>query len=241
MAALSTGPIAGFIKEYDLFAFPFLFKNTDHFWKVLDGEIGDLFLKKLETIGIKGLIFQDDGTRNVMNSKHSVFTPDDLRGIRIRVMESPIFMASINAMGAIAVPMSYTEVYTALQQKIIDGVENTLNVVLDANWWEVCKFLSLTNHFQVPNLVIMNLDLFNSLSSLEQQSIMQAAKESITVNKELVSKFQEESLEKLKEEGVIVNEVDQESFIKAAKSVYDEFASEYGLEDIISEIESMPR
>ena len=116
MAQDSTGPIAGFIPEFDLFSLPYLFRNTDHFVKVVNGPVGAKFFELLEKRGMKGLCWFDNGYRSVFNSKRPIRTPEDMKGLKIRVMESPIMVDTINAMGGSATPMAYGELYTSLHK-----------------------------------------------------------------------------------------------------------------------------
>lgn len=239
MATPSAGPIAGFIPEFDMFGLPYLFENSEHFWSVVGGDVGQEFLEKLEAINIKGLFMHDDGTRNVINVKRPIYEPEDLDGIQIRVMEASVFMDSLEAMGAVPVPMGYTEVYSGMEAGVIDGAENTLNNILDENYHEVADYVSITDHMRVPNPVIMNLDLYNSLTEDEQNAIRQAAADSVERNKELVAEFQQDSLEELENEGAQVNEANIGAFVDATAEVREEYAEELGVTDILEEIERL--
>lgn len=230
MAQVSTGPIAGFIPEFDLFSLPYVFRNTDHFVKVVNGPVGAKFFELLEKRGIKGLSWFDNGYRSVFNRKRSVRTPEDMKGLKIRVMESPIMVDTINSMGGSATPMAYGELYTALQQGVLDGAENAPGNVLNDKFYEVTKYYSLTNHFRPPGVVGISLKVWNRLSKEHQAVLLDEAKALQTYEIELTQKVQQEAIEQLKAKGVQINEVDFDAFLKAVKPVHDKFSARFGPE-----------
>jgi tripartite ATP-independent transporter DctP family solute receptor len=235
MAQVSTGPVAGFIPEFDLFSLPYMFRNTDHFVKVISGPVGAKFFDLLEKRGIKGLCWFDNGYRSVFNSKRPIRTPEDMKGLKIRVMESPIMVDTINAMGGSATPMAYGELYTALQQGVLSGAENAPGNVFNDKFYEVTKYYSLTNHFRPPGVVVISLRVWNRLSKEDQAVLQEEAKALQTYEIDLTQKVEKESIEKLKAKGMQINEVDFDAFQKAVKPVHDKFAARFG-PDLIKQV-----
>ncbi len=238
MAQVSTGPVAGFIPEFDLFSLPYMFRNTDHFVKVINGPVGAKFFELLEKRGIKGLCWFDNGYRSVFNSKRPIRTPEDMKGLKIRVMESPIMMDTINSMGGSATPMAYGELYTALQQGVLSGAENAPGNVFNDKFYEVTKFYSLTNHFRPPGVVAISLKVWNRLSKADQAVLQEEAKALQTYEIDLTQKVEKDSLEKLKAKGMQINEVDFDAFQKAVKPVHDKFAARFGSDQIKQVLET---
>jgi len=238
MAQVSTGPIAGFIPEFDLFSLPYMFRNTDHFVKVINGPVGAKFIDLLEKRGIKGLCWFDNGYRSVFNSKRPIRTPEDMKGLKIRVMESPIMVDTINAMGGSATPMAYGELYTALQQGVLSGAENAPGNVFNDKFYEVTKYYSLTNHFRPPGVVAISLKVWNRLTKEDQAVLQEEAKALQTYEIDLTQKVEKDSIEKLKAKGMQINEVDFEAFQKAVKPVHDKFAARFGPELIKQVLET---
>lgn len=235
MAQVSTGPVAAFIPEFDLFSLPFLFRDTDHFTKVIGGPAGVKFFELLEKRGIKGLCWFDNGYRSVFNSKRPIKTPEDMKGLKIRVMESPIMIDTINAMGGSATPMAYGELYTAIQQGVLSGAENAPGNVFNDKFYEVTKYYSRTNHFRPPGVVAISLKVWNRLSKEDQAVLQQEAKALQTYEIDLTQKVEKESLEKLREKGMQLNEVDVDAFQKAVKPVHDKFSARFG-PDLIKQV-----
>jgi len=235
MAQVSTGPVAAFIPEFDVFSLPYMFRDTDHFVKVINGPLGVKFFELLEKRGIKGLCWFDNGYRSVFNSKRSIRTPEDMKGLKIRVMESPIMIDTINAMGGSATPMAYGELYTALQQGVLSGAENAPGNVFNDKFYEVTKYYSLTNHFRPPGVVVISLKVWNRLSKEDQAFLLDEAKPLQTYEIELTQKVQSESIEKLKAKGMQINEVDYNAFFRAVKPVHDKFSARFGA-DLIKQV-----
>lgn len=235
MAQVSTGPMAGFLPEFDLFSLPYMFRNADHFVKVINGPVGAKFFDLLEKRGIKGLCWFDNGYRSVFNSKRPIRTPEDMKGMKIRVMESPIMVDTINAMGGSATPMAYGELYTALQQGVLTGAENAPGNVYNDKFYEVTKYYSLTNHFRPPGVVAISLKVWNRLSKEDQATLQEEAKALQTYEIELTQKVEKDSLEQLKAKGMQINEVDFDAFQKAVKPVQDKFSARFG-PDLVKQV-----
>lgn len=236
----STGPMGGFEKKFMLFDFPFLFKNKEQAYSVLDGEIGQYVMGLLDKIGIKGLAWYENGFRHFTNSKRPVNTPEDVKGLKLRTMENKIHMALWRAMGADPTPMAWGEVFTALQQGTVDGQENPIPIIYVQKINEVQKHLAITGHVFSPAMIAVAKAKFDALPKEHQDIIMKAAKESALYQREQITKMENEQVQKLKDLGMLVTMPDVAAFREATKSVYDEFRGELGddaklLDKILSE------
>lgn len=211
MAISPITPLASFYNDFYLFDAPFVFFNYEDAYSVLDGEIGQAMLKDLEKYQLKAFGFGENGFRYLTNSKVPVKTPSDLKGLKIRVMENEVQLATWKAFGANPTPMSFNELYTALQQKTVDGEENSLGIIDSSQFMTVQKYLSLAQHTYVPFVFCMNLNKFNSLSAEDQKIIENAAKVWVTKQREYSQKYDKEILDKIRNtEGVEVIDITDE-------------------------------
>lgn len=234
MGIITGGPIINFLPTFGVLDLPFLFESPEHAYKVLDGPVGDNFKKEMEKQGWKALAYGERGFRNLTNNKRPVVTPADMKDLKIRVMQNPIYIDSFTALGANAVPMAWTEALTALQQGTIDGQENPLNVIAAYNINESNKFLSISRHAYAPNVIIMSMRTWNKLTPEQQALAQQAADEAAKYNREIDNKMEAEWLQSLKDKGMQVSEPDLAAFREAVKSVYEKYEAQYGKELIES-------
>jgi len=234
---ITSGPFINFVPEFGVFDLPFLFRSPEHAYAVLDGPVGKSILKKMESQGWKGLAYGERGFRNLTNSKRPVRTPEDMEGLKIRLMQNPVYVDSFKALGANAVPMAWTEALTALQQKTIDGQENPLNVIVAFKLYESQQYLSLTRHAYAPNVIMMSMKSWNKLT-LEQQEIVQnAALLAAEANRNHDNSKAAEWVEFLKEQGMeVVEDPDLEAFREAVQPVYDKYGTEFA--DLLEQIEA---
>ncbi|WP_321992285.1 TRAP transporter substrate-binding protein [Marispirochaeta aestuarii] len=235
MTIVSTGPLGGFAPEIGVVDLPFLFTSSEHAYNVLDGEIGRNIMKKFEPNGIVGLSFMENGWRSISTSDKKIVVPDDLKGMKIRTMENKVHMASFKAMGAAPVPMVWGEVYTSLQQGVIDGQENPPVILATNALWEVQKYYALTNHFYTPQAFLMSKKTSDSLPSEYMDIIMKAAQEATDYQRQLMAEQTSEYIATLKQNGMEVYDVDRSKFQQAAKAVYQEYESVFG-KDLIDSI-----
>jgi tripartite ATP-independent transporter DctP family solute receptor len=234
MGIITGGPIINFLPGFGILDLPFLFSTPEHAYKVLDGPVGEKFKKDMEGQGWKALAYGERGFRNLTNNKRPVVTPDDLKDLKIRVMQNPIYIDSFTALGANAVPMAWTEALTALQQGTIDGQENPLNVIAAYNINESNKYLSITRHAYAPNVIMMSMRTWNKLSPEQQKVVQESADESARYNRDIDNKSEAEWLQSLKDKGMQVSEPDIALFREAVKSVYEKYEEQYGKEIIQS-------
>lgn len=232
MAQVSTGPIGSFIGEFDIFSLPYVFKNTDHFKKVLSGPIGQKYSKMLEKKGMVLIAWFDNGDRHVFNSKRPINKPSDLSGLKIRVIKSAVMVDTINAMGGSAVPMAYGELYTALQQGVLDGAENAAGNIFNDKFFEVSKFVSLTQHFRPPGVVVISKKTWDKLTDQQKKVILKEGAALQAYEIDLTTKIVEDSLKQLEQKGMKINKVDTNSFATAVKPVYNGYISKFGKQDL---------
>lgn len=237
LAVTATGPISGFSPSMMVLDLPFLFRDYDHVDAVLDGPIGRRLLDDLEKSRLKGLAFFENGFRNFTNSARPLLKPEDFKGLKFRTMENPVHLDSVRQLGAQAVPMSWGEVYTSLQTKVIDGQENPIAIIHAYKMNEVQKYLSLTGHFYSPAPLTMSLKRFQSLKPEWQRLFIETAVEIAAFERSIIRNNEQRQLDDLKAWGMDVRTVDKGIFFKATQPVYEKYMKQYpGWKPIISEI-----
>ncbi|VFR30812.1 TRAP-type transport system, periplasmic component, predicted N-acetylneuraminate-binding protein [plant metagenome] len=235
----STGPVPNFVPEARILDVPFLFRDYDHARKVLDGPIGQKMLSQFEPKGMKALGWCDNGFRHMTNSRRAVNAPADLKGLKMRTMENPVHIQAYKAFGIIPTPMSFTEVFTALQQGTVDGQENPLSIIQSNKLDQVQKYMSLTGHVFSPCVVLMSMDAWKGLSAEDQKAFQEAAKAGIAANRARVDKDEREAVAALQKNGMqIVTDVDKTAYQAALADVYKQFAKQFG-QDKLDEIRNV--
>ena len=206
MTVLNAGILSAQTKEFGIYDFPFLFASPQEADAVTDGPFGKKLLEKLQAKNLVGLAYWELGFRNVTNSKRPITKAEDLVGLKIRVIQSPIYIDMFNALGANAVPMPFPELYTAMEQKAVDGQENPFSTILASKFSEVQKYLTITRHMYNPQAVIASKKFWGSLNPADQKAITEAMAEA-TVFQRSVSRSQADvALEDLKKAGMQVSE-----------------------------------
>lgn len=238
MALVSTAPLSGFTSKFFVFDLPFIFETYEGAYKVLDGKIGQDILSTLNDQGIMGLCYWENGFRHATNSKRDIKSPEDLKGLKIRLMENPIHMDTFKAMGADPTPMAFGELFTALQQKTVDGQENPVPIIWTSKFYEVQKHLSLTGHFYAAAPLLISKQFYEGLEPDIQQAIHESASEARDYERELLAQQNKDFIDKIKDKGVNIIEVDKSSFKEAVKPVYDKYESEIGKDLIDTVIEA---
>ncbi|PRY62749.1 tripartite ATP-independent transporter DctP family solute receptor [Vreelandella songnenensis] len=229
MGVITNGPVANFVEEMAVFELPFLFPSPEAAYGVLDGEIGQELLDKLSEVNLKGLAYAERGFRNLTNSERAVNTPDDMDGLRIRVMENPVYTDTFRALGANAIPMAWNEALTAMQQGTIDGQENPVNVVHSFKLNETQNYMTLSRHTYAPAIFVMGMPAWNKLPENAQAVIEDAAQEAAEYERQLNAEMEAEQLASLKEAGMEVNETpDIEAFQEAVAPIYDQYGQQFG-------------
>ena len=215
---------------------PFLFRSVDHMRKVLDGPVGDEILKDCESNGFIGLAFYDSGARSIY-AKKPLKTVADVKGMKIRVQQSDLWVALIAAMGGNATPMPYGEVYTALKTGIIDAAENNIPSYDTSKHYEAVKFYSRTEHSMAPEMLLMSKVVYDKLSPADQQMIRKAAKDSVAFQRKKWDEQEAKSLAAVKAGGAQIVEVDKASFEKAMGPVYEKFANTPDLKRLVKAVQ----
>lgn len=226
MALVSTAPLASFTKDFLVFDLPFMFKDTAAARAAVDSEIGQKMLDGLAAKGIKGLCYWENGFRSVTNSKLPIETPADLKGMKIRTMENPVHMDSFTALGADPTPMAFGELFTALQQKTIDGQENPLPIIDTSKFYEVQSYLSMTQHFYAPAPILIAQKFYDSLTDEQKKIIEDSAKEARDFERDLCDKSNAELVTFLEGKGMKINYPDKAPFIEAVQPVYEKYTGD---------------
>lgn len=236
---VSIAPLNNIAPETITLGMPFLFRSVDHMHKVVDGPIGDEILASLEAHGMIGLAFYDGGARSVYNSRKAIATPEDCKGLKIRVQQSDLQLAMISAMGANPTPMPYGEVYSGIQTRVIDGAENNWPSYHSARHFEQAKFYSLTEHTMLPEVLMMSKKVWDKQTAEDQAAIRKAAKESVIKMRELWMAKEKESEKIVRDAGSQINEVDKPAFEAAMKPVYDKFIANDRMKDLVERIRAV--
>jgi tripartite ATP-independent transporter DctP family solute receptor len=237
---VSLGPFNNLIEATKVPSLPFIFRDVDHMRKVMDGEIGQEILDAFDEHNLVGLAFYDAGARSIYNRSRPVDSIDDLQGMRLRVMQSDVFVDMTQALGANATPMPYGEVYSSIQTGVIDGAENNWPSYESSGHFEVAGYYTLTEHLIVPEVLVMSKQRWDSLSPEDQTIIRDAARESVAHQRELW-----EAREKTSEEHVIaagaqiVRGIDKAPFQAAMVPVYERHATSDELRSLIERIQAV--
>ncbi|NEU30913.1 DctP family TRAP transporter solute-binding subunit [bacterium LRH843] len=234
------GPLGNFSPLSNALDFPFLFRDREHAYKVLDGEIGQEIADQMKDSNLELLAWAENGFRNITNSKHPIVKPEDLNGLKIRTQENQIHLQAFSDYGAAPTPMAFTELFPAMQQGVVDGEENPLSVIVPNKFWEVQKYITMSEHFYQAAGFIINKTKFDSFSPETQEIIREAAAVARDYEREFIFQMGEEFLQTLKDNGMEVvanDEYDREAFEKASENVYDKFNAEYG--EIVERIKAV--
>jgi TRAP-type transport system periplasmic protein len=224
-------PLSGRVKEVKIFDFPFLFEKPKEVAHVLNGPIGKKILDKMEGAGLVGIGWANFGFRQLSNSKHEVKKAEDISGLKLRVMQNPVALDSWKALGANAVPMSFSEVFTALETKALDGQENPLQHMYSNKMFEVQKYVTLTSHVYTPSAMVASPKFWKSISAQDQDIIRQASQEAFALQAKLVDEGDAEAAEKMKQAGMVLTEIPAAELTKMkekVKPVIEKYTQEIG-------------
>ncbi|QNG59410.1 DctP family TRAP transporter solute-binding subunit [Bacillus sp. PAMC26568] len=235
-AKVSASALESFSEVYSLFSLPYLFDSKEHYYSVMNSKVAQEIYQSTEEIGFIGLSFYDGGSRNFYTKNKPIKHPDDLKGLKIRVQPSATSIKMIELMGGAPTPMSFGEVYTALQQGVIDGSENNETALTDNNHGEVAKQYSYSEHAMVPDMLIMNNTKWQELNEDQKLAISEAAKESTEFHKEVWEKAIAKSIEDAKKKNVTFSTPDKEPFRKAVQPLHEEFAKKESTAEYYKEI-----
>jgi tripartite ATP-independent transporter DctP family solute receptor len=240
MNVMNASLLAGNVKEMTLFDLPYLFTTTKEADAVADGPVGKKLLAKLEERGLVGLAYWDLGFREMHTVKKPIDKADDFKGMKMRVIPTPIYVEFMNSLGANAVPMPFTETYTALEQGALDGMTNPLLNITDGKYNEVSKHLIMTNHMYTPQAVIVSKKFWDKLSADEKKILQDAATETATFQRKVARDEAAKALDELKKRGMVVHELPPAEIAKLkerSKPVFDKFAAQIG-EPLVKEAQA---
>ncbi len=227
IANFNMGPIGPIVPEANVVSLPFIFKDTEHMWRVLDGEAGKEINAGLEKKGMISLAWFDAGSRSFYNSKKPIQVPADVTGMKVRVMSNDLYSGMISALGGNPTPMAFSEVYQSLKTGVVDGAENNWPSYESTGHYEVAGFHSNSQHLIIPEILAINADVYNALSAEDQKIVKEAAVEAAALQHELWKAREKASEEKVIAAGVKANEIpDKSAFQAAMVPVYDKYLAD---------------
>jgi tripartite ATP-independent transporter DctP family solute receptor len=236
----STATLVGIVKDFGVYDLPFLFNNEKEADAVLDGPFGQKLAAKLQDKGLVGLVYWENGFRNLTNTKRPVTKMEDMQGIKLRVMQNPVYIDMFNSFGANAVPLPFSELFTALETKTVDGQENPVNTIQSSKFYEVQKYLSITKHVYSPWIVLASKKWWDGLSADEKKALNEAAVASRDFERKDSREASVKAIDFLKEKGMqvsVVSDAELARMREKAKPAFDKFAAEGGA-DVIKEMQA---
>ncbi len=237
MTKVSSAALEGFVPEYQVLGLPYLFRDERHRFDVFWGsEVGQDILASGQEFGLRGLTYYDAGTRSFYTKTRPVQAPADLQGLKIRVQESPVAMRMVQALGGSPTPIAWGELYTALQQGVVDGAENNAPSFYLSGHYEVCKYYTLDAHTAVPDVVLVSMTLWNDLTEQQREWLQEAALESAERQRVLWAESVNESLAAVREAGVEIIEPDIEPFAEGVASMYEAYRDDPVIHALIERI-----
>jgi tripartite ATP-independent transporter DctP family solute receptor len=242
IANFSLGPLGPVVPEANVVSLPFIFKDPDHAFRVLEGKAGDMINEGLAKKGLVSLAWYDGGARSFYNSKKPIQAPADVVGMKIRVMNNDLYSGMINALGGNPSPMAFSEVYQSLKTGVVDGAENNWPSYESTGHYEVAKYYSISQHLIIPETLCINADVWNKLSADEQKILKEAAQESALLQRKLWKERSQASEEKVLAGGAVANAIpDKSAFQAAMKPVYEKFlADNPDLRPLVELIQNTP-
>lgn len=232
IAVSSTGPLGNFVQDFLILDLPFLFKDYDHAHAVLDGEIGQTLSAKLDDIGVVGGAFWENGFREMTNSKQPINSVADCAGLKLRCMENQVHMDAFSALGMDPTPMAWSEVFTALQQGVIDGQENPIAVIYSNKVYEAQAHLAITNHVYSPAMILFSKTVFEGLDPAYQTALLEAAQEAAAFERSACEDSEADQIAEMEAAGMQVTYPDTAEFQAAMAPVYEKYAEQFGQENI---------
>ena len=241
LARVSVGTLGPVVSDLNVFNLPFLFRNTAHMQRVIDGPIGEELLGKVtsnQKAGLVGICWMDAGARSVYDTKKPIKEIADLKGMKVRVMGNPMFVDMMNALGGNGVAMGYDQVFSALQTGVVDGAENNPPSFVFDNHYQVAKYYTLTEHLIVPEMLVFSRKTWDSLSKDDQALLAKFGREAQQEERVLWAKYEKEALDKAKAAGIQIIEVaDKKPFQDAVKPVWDKYGPKFA--ELIKRIQAV--
>lgn len=231
MTKTSTGPMEAFVPRLRIFGIPYLFRDSEHFWRIARGAIGRELLEAGESKGLRGLCYYDAGARSFYSKDGPINSPSDLSGKKVRVMNSVMSMEMIKTMGGSPTPISWGELYTSLDQGVVDAAENNPPSFDTSRHFEICKYYSLDEHVRLPDMLVISARVWADLSKQQKKWLQQAVDESVTYGRKLWAEAEEKSLEMVRAGGVVVSYPDKKPFQDAVEPMWERYLNAENKED----------
>lgn len=239
MTKVSAAVLEGFAPAYQVLSLPYLFRDDAHRFRVLEGPIGRELLLQGQAFWLRGLAYYDAGSRSFYTMDRPIRRPDDLVGLKIRTMESATQIALVNELGGSATPISFGELYTALQQGVVDGAENNPPSFLTSRHYEVCKYYSLDEHSSIPDVLLISTIVWNALTPQEQEWLQEAASESAVYQKKLWQEASDDALRQVQTAGVEIIRPEKDPFAAKVSDIYAGYESDSLMHDLIQRIRAV--
>lgn len=239
MTKVSVGVLENFAPKMKVLGLPFLFRDKQHAFKVLDGSIGKMLLNEGEKYWLKGLGYYDAGSRSFYTMNKPIEKPSDLEGQKIRVMESATAVNMVKELGGSPTPISWGELYTSLQQGVVDGAENNPPSFYLSRHYEVCKFYSLDEHTVLPDVLLIGTYIWNKLNEDEQKWLSAAVEESVKYQRKLWARAEEEALREVQNAGVEIFRPDKSLFTKKVQPIYESYKNDAEMYNLIKQIQQV--
>lgn len=236
---VSAATLSNFVPEYNVLGIPYLFRNKAHQFNILEGKVGKTILEKGSKFWLRGLCYYDAGSRSFYTSNKAIRTPEDLKGLKIRVQNNQMAINMVNSMGGAATPLAYGELYAAIQQGVVDGAENNPPSFVSSNHYEISKYYTLDEHSSVPDVLLIGTKFWNKLSEQEKVWVQTSADESAQAQKIFWRESVEESMKVVKDWGVEVIIPEKPLFAEKSKNVVIEFVKKFPeMAEIVNEIKN---
>ena len=241
MTKVSAGALENFVPEFKVLTLPYLFEDSTHTWNVLQGEIGKKLLSKGEKYWLRGLCFYDAGSRSFYSKDAPISTPADLEGLKVRVMNSQSAFNMVSALGGSPTPVSWGELYTALQQGVVDAAENNAPSFYTSRHYEICKHYSIDQHTTILDVLLVSTYTWNGLDEQQKQWLQLAADRSLIYQKKVWKKSVQESLEFVQKAGVSIYYPEKRPFQEKVAPLYDQYKDDEVLSSLIQEIRAISK
>lgn len=218
MTKVSIGMLEAFVPEMQVFNLPYVFRDKEHYWNTLNSDVGQELLESTTAVGLRGLAYFDEGSRSFYTCDKAVTTPDDLKGMKIRTMKSKSAVQLMTQLGASATPISFGELYTSLQQGVVDGAENNAITFYKARHYEICKNFTVDEHNSIPGIIIFSEIIWQKLNAQQQAWVKEAMTASVAFQKEQWIKDTEETYTLLREAGINIIYPEKKLFMDKVES-----------------------
>jgi tripartite ATP-independent transporter DctP family solute receptor len=236
MTKVSASVLEGFVPDFKVFSLPFIFVDEKQKFDFFESQVGKDLLRSTEKFWMRGLCYYDAGNRSFYTKSKPIMSPEDLKGLKIRTQESATSVKMVKAFGGSATPISWGELYTALQQGVVDGAENNPPSFYLSRHYEVCKHYSLDEHTSVPDVLLISTVIWNDMTEQEQKWIQEAADESFEYQKKLWKEATEEALREVQKAGVTIYYPNKTPFEDKVKPLIDEYKNEPSVYNLIKQI-----